>query len=90
MPVAICGRCGHPSPDSFYDHETICTCKTTEEWKEEAERNKWMMKIKGILYDYTGPILKLTTDYQHVPCSLPNKLTREELYKYLDTIKEEL
>ena len=54
MPIMMCSKCKKPAPDSFHDFKEICTCRTKEEWIERSRKKKWMIKIDGKEYDFTG------------------------------------
>ena len=53
MVVAICARCHKRVPDSFHDWEEECECI---DWRKQAKKMKWMVRIKGKLYDYTKKV----------------------------------
>lgn len=48
--MMICSTCHKPVPDSFNDYKEECKCKN---WINEAVKNKWKLRVKGVIYDFT-------------------------------------
>jgi hypothetical protein len=53
MVMAICSRCHLPIPDSFHDFKKECRCV---DWKKMAKKNKWIVRIRGKVYDYSKKV----------------------------------
>ena len=55
MPVMYCRKCLLPVPDGYHDFgKKVCSCKTKQEWIDHYKKNKWILKLDGVVYDFTG------------------------------------
>jgi len=50
-----CRKCLLPVPDGYHDFgKKVCSCKTKQEWIDHYKKNKWILKLDGVVYDFTG------------------------------------
>lgn len=54
MPIMYCSNCHFPVPDSFHDFKKICVCLPKKTWIHHARLQKWMLRLDGEVYDFTG------------------------------------
>lgn len=71
MPVAICGKCRFPVPDSFHDHDEVCECI---DWRARAKEKGWELRFpkEKILEAYASEKL-IFVKGKHLTWEIKNK-----------------